>query len=53
MIWHAFLLNPSDYLDYCRNQYWDYLPRVNFPWKLIVRLYPGMSPTPLHELIAI
>ncbi|EXK30190.1 hypothetical protein FOXG_11458 [Fusarium oxysporum f. sp. lycopersici 4287] len=35
MIWHAFLLNPSDYLDYCRNQYWDYLPRVNFPWKLI------------------
>ncbi|KAG4254147.1 hypothetical protein BFJ72_g9027 [Fusarium proliferatum] len=35
MIWHAFLLNPSDYLDYCRNQNWDYLPRVNFPWKLI------------------
>ncbi|KAF4341101.1 hypothetical protein FBEOM_4971 [Fusarium beomiforme] len=35
MIWHAFLLNPSDYLDYCRKQCWDYLPRVNFPWELI------------------
>ncbi|KAM0561292.1 hypothetical protein ACHAPJ_003171 [Fusarium lateritium] len=35
MIWHAFLLNPSDFLDFCKSQSWDYLPRVNFPWKFI------------------
>ncbi|KAF4966663.1 hypothetical protein FSARC_5652 [Fusarium sarcochroum] len=35
MIWHAFLLNPSDFLNYCKSQSWDYLPRVNFPWKFI------------------
>ncbi|KAH6952682.1 hypothetical protein DER45DRAFT_355630 [Fusarium avenaceum] len=35
MVWHAFLLNPSDFLDYCKKKPWNYLPRVVFPWKLI------------------
>ncbi|KAF4997175.1 hypothetical protein FGRMN_4070 [Fusarium graminum] len=35
MIWHAFLLNPLDFLGYCDEKSWNYLPRVAFPWKLI------------------
>ncbi|KAF4454681.1 hypothetical protein F53441_2759 [Fusarium austroafricanum] len=35
MVWHAFLLNPTDFMDYCINRHWDYVPRVNFPWTLI------------------
>ncbi|KAM0216396.1 hypothetical protein ACHAQD_007858 [Fusarium lateritium] len=35
MVWHAFLLNPSDFLDYCKEKSWNYLPRVTFPWRLI------------------
>ncbi|KAM0249759.1 hypothetical protein ACHAP5_002628 [Fusarium lateritium] len=35
MVWHAFLLNPSDFLDYCKEKSWNYLPRVTFPWSLI------------------
>ncbi|KAM0499709.1 hypothetical protein ACHAP8_005316 [Fusarium lateritium] len=35
MVWHAFLLNPSDFLEYCQTNSLEYLPRVNFPWTLI------------------
>ncbi|CAJ0550624.1 Ff.00g105540.m01.CDS01 [Fusarium sp. VM40] len=38
MVWHAFLLNPSDFLDYCKKTSWNYLQRVIFPWKLIHRV---------------
>ncbi|KAF5666356.1 hypothetical protein FHETE_6240 [Fusarium heterosporum] len=35
MVWHAFLLNPLDFLGYCDEKSWNYLPKVAFPWKLI------------------
>ncbi|KAF5243473.1 hypothetical protein FAUST_2829 [Fusarium austroamericanum] len=35
MVWHAFLLNPIDFLEYCQTNSLNYLPRVNFPWTLI------------------
>lgn len=36
MVWHAFLLNPSDYINYCQTESLTQLPRVSFPWTRIV-----------------
>lgn len=36
MVWHALLLNPSDYRDYCQQRKLEYLSFVEFPWLRIV-----------------
>ena len=46
MVWHAFMLNPSKYEKFCwkssRKNAWS----VDFPWALIVRIFPSY---PTHE----
>ncbi|GAQ39642.1 hypothetical protein AtubIFM56815_007913 [Aspergillus tubingensis] len=35
MVWHAFLLNPSDYKEFCTSRQLDRIQRVSFPWVVI------------------
>ncbi|PLB45996.1 hypothetical protein P170DRAFT_439690 [Aspergillus steynii IBT 23096] len=35
MVWHAFLLNPSDFDAYCDKDKLDLVRKMHFPWKLI------------------
>ncbi|KAF4472686.1 hypothetical protein FALBO_411 [Fusarium albosuccineum] len=35
MFWHAFLLNPSNWINYCRRESLNHLSKVSFPWKRI------------------
>ncbi|KAJ4011310.1 hypothetical protein NW752_007153 [Fusarium irregulare] len=44
MVWHAFLLNPADFLEYCQSFSLKHLPRVNFPWKLIHEAISSQGP---------
>ncbi|KAF5025921.1 hypothetical protein F66182_1956 [Fusarium sp. NRRL 66182] len=44
MIWHAFLLNPSDFWDFCKLKAWNYIPRVNFPWNFIHQVIWSQGP---------
>lgn len=37
IVWHAFLLNPGDYRDYCKLHKLEHLRSVHFPWLRIVR----------------
>lgn len=38
MVWHAFLLNPSDYKEFCTRYQLDRLQELPFPWVVIVSL---------------
>lgn len=42
MVWHAFLLNPSDYKEFCTSRQLDRIQRVSFPWVVIVGLHHGL-----------
>ncbi|KAM0425122.1 hypothetical protein ACHAPT_009682 [Fusarium lateritium] len=44
MVWHAFLLNPSDYANYCRVEGLTYLPGVSFPWTRIHEAIDSQGP---------
>lgn len=35
-VWHSFLLNPGDYLGYCKWNELQHLPLVPFPWAKVV-----------------
>ncbi|RDH16627.1 hypothetical protein M747DRAFT_286519 [Aspergillus niger ATCC 13496] len=35
MVWHAFLLNPSDYKEFCTRHQLDRIQEVPFPWPVI------------------
>ncbi|RGP80190.1 hypothetical protein FLONG3_1724 [Fusarium longipes] len=44
MVWHAFLLNPFDFQEYCQTFSLNYLSRVNFPWTLIHNAIDSQGP---------
>ncbi|KAJ3464326.1 hypothetical protein MRS44_009112 [Fusarium solani] len=44
MVWHAFLLNPSDYINYCRAESLTQLHRVSFPWTRIHEAIDSQGP---------
>ncbi|RSL54742.1 hypothetical protein CEP53_007344 [Fusarium sp. AF-6] len=44
MVWHAFLLNPSDYINYCQAESLTHLPRVSFPWTRIHEAIDSQGP---------
>ncbi|KAK3395023.1 hypothetical protein B0H63DRAFT_518092 [Podospora didyma] len=35
MVWHAFLLNPKDFVTFCANQQLERIRHVHFPWAQI------------------
>ncbi|KAL3255815.1 hypothetical protein ABHI18_008038 [Aspergillus niger] len=35
MVWHAFLLNPSNYKEFCTRHQLDWIQEVPFPWPVI------------------
>lgn len=64
MVWHAFLLNPEDYKEYCNKQKLQWLYKVPFPWRRVVsrataltcatRKHPETnSPTSMKQLTTV
>lgn len=43
MVWHAFLLNPSDYKEFCTRHQLDRIQEVPFPWPVIVSWHKGLN----------
>ncbi|KAL5356139.1 hypothetical protein BJX96DRAFT_142363 [Aspergillus floccosus] len=37
VVWHAFLLNPSDFKDYCDKKHLEGVQGIRFPWRKIHR----------------
>ncbi|RAH77429.1 hypothetical protein BO86DRAFT_347466 [Aspergillus japonicus CBS 114.51] len=35
MVWHAFLLNPHDFTQFCSTNHLDHIRGLSFPWKAI------------------